>query len=402
MGKIAEIYENYQAEAQWGHRFFVSQIEKAAEIEEAEKNQWGDRSNIFTLGKKIAEMEWFEKPERLYSAKTQVEKYFGWLGLVKDRRSRRILTAELYDYWVKIPDEKYEELLKDEKKELKQETVHELHFTDIPNPNSEFGVFHDEIMFHEDPVTEYKRWIVEGDAIRQQAAITFGEIKARKQGYVKTKAMSHRPYDLKRAKKYIPENTRNKDKQYINTSMTYQKKNDVRRLGERVTEYCMLFSDLDYYKLPEFEGVNQKKVLQMVFAALDDAGFPRPTQVIFSRGLQLIWLTSPIPEYRYREWQMLQKKIHGILGAFLPDSVAMKDKVRVLRLVGTIHEKTREKIHAKSYTNDRFLFDDLIHTFCQVELEQLQKQAALYRQKALEREQKALKMLEGGVKGKPV
>jgi hypothetical protein len=81
-------------------------------------------------------------------------------------------------------------------------------------------------------------------------------------------------------------------------------------------------------------------------------------------------------------------KIHSILEPFGSDKQTVTDRVRLLRIVGSIHSKTDKKIWGHSFTNDRYLFDELLEKFCQGEFEKEKERRNKNRERFLKRKEK--------------
>jgi len=399
MSKMAQML----IEEQWGYSFF----EEQKELNQSQTG-WGNRDNLIKIGKTIASMKWHAKPKRFYSPAKQMDLYFGWLREVTDQRTRRIITGQLINYYVPLNDEQYEELK--DRREIQFRTFKTLEFDMESIPlDHEFQMA---AMFSDlDPFDSYNYWIEKGTDKQKQFAEQYGTITDVQIPMLKQDSMSHRFYTLSRALKYLSGDYREKIDCYFNTSMTYQKasKKDFKRSGDRVTEYCLLFSELDYYKLEKYKDKTQKEMLQLIYEKLDRNGFPRPTEEVYPRGLHLVWKINPIQAYRVFEWEMMQEKIHELLEEFGSDKQTIKDKVRLLRLVGTIHSKTGKKVHGVSYTDDRYSFDELMSKFCAEELEKEKEKRKSNREKYLKRlekqakeakeKPKELQVIQGGNKG---
>ncbi|MFJ7680435.1 hypothetical protein ACIQXQ_20690 [Peribacillus sp. NPDC097198] len=392
MGKLSEAFD--LTERQWGFSFFEEQKLK---IEEIKKSSWGNRDHLNQLGTLIEDMKWHDKPIRFFSPLKQMELYFGWMkDGVGDYRTRRIIGAKLDDYFVPINEEEYEKIKNEGKKEIRFKTKHALEFdlSSVPVDHP----YHFGCMLSMYPEESYIDWVVNGDESKKEFVSQYGTIKEIKIPMVKQRKMTHKFYTPSKAKRFIVRDFKGKKDSYYNTSMTYQipSKRDFRRLGERVTEFCLLFSEIDFYKEKAYKHMKQKDVLQLIYKELDEHGFPRPTEVVYPRGLHLVWKINPIPSYRSWEWVMMQKKIHSILKPFGSDAQTVTDKVRLLRLVGTIHSKTGKKIWGQSYTDDRYSFDELIGKFCSEEVEKEKKKREKNRKRYEKSLEKKFEVIEGG------
>lgn len=350
------------------------------------KQGFGERDHLFEIGKPIREVTWHAKPKQFRSGRKQIELYFGWLVENTDYRTRRIILANLYQYFKTISELDFNNLTDLQKEKCQRADISTLTFNpwDIPRDHPLL----DQALFSMNPVDDYVYFMEEGTDEQKAFAETYGTFGIEKTYSQKKVAMNHRFYTYKRAIKYGATEFKGRKNAYICTSVVYVNKarNEYIRNQNRVTEFSLLFAELDYYKNDAYKGKSKQDMINLIHQELDKYGFPHPTEIIVSRGLQLMWKISPIPEYRRLEWEILQKKIHRMLEKFEPDSRTTTDKVRLLRLVGTTHEKTGKNIFGYTYTDDRLLFDDLLHTYCSDELDAFESE----RQKHLEKVRKSV------------
>jgi hypothetical protein len=369
-------------------------------IEVVEKKSWGDHLHLQELGMDIKEMVWHDKPKRFLSPWRQIELYFNWLAETKDYRTRRVVGAYLFNYYVPVEfrEKEDKEIVKKEI-EIKSETVYEFYFGDQLPRDNPYGF---EMAFGSSPEKDYEYWVVEADPQKREFALTYGYVTAKEKLKVRKENMRHIFYTLNRAKKYTIRDFKDKVKSYLCTSIVYgiKQKSDFRRISDRVTELSLLFCELDYYKQKKYKKIKQNEMEKLILAELDKHGFDHPTEVVFSRGIHLVWKISPIPAYRAWEWKMLQDKIHMILEPFGADSVTKNDTVRLLRMVGTIHEKTKNKIHGRTYTDDRYLFDELIDKHCAAEKAEEIERRKNARERYAVKKEKRMKAIDGGRKDK--
>ncbi|QSB50610.1 MarR family transcriptional regulator [Parageobacillus toebii] len=358
---------------------------------------WGNRDHLTKLGKPMNEIQWHSEPKLISSPFEQIELYFNWLQQVNDRRTRRIVAAYPTEYWVSLSQKDYDQLKDKEKYETIVEKAKALVFEEEKLPKEPTGFEFELIFSDDDPVKAYKKWIEDGSEKEREFALKYGTIYEETIYKVKKPTMAHDFYTFSRAKKYLNQDYKNKMNGYHNTSIVYviPSKREYRRRSARVTELCVLFSELDYYKLDEYKNKTHDEMIELIYEELDKHHFPRPTEVIRTRGLHLVWKISPIPAYRVLEWEMLQKKIHSILGKFGSDSHTVTDKVRLLRLCGTIHKKTNQKIIGYSYTDDRYLFDELIEKFCKEEVEREKERRKNARKQYAKEKKKRLQLIQG-------
>lgn len=321
--------------------------EKEREYEQREQldsTNWGSRGEILTIGKPIAHML-FHRGQKITSARKQVQLLYNWFLQCEDRRTRVIGKA-----WFE----------------------------------KRAGLF-DQIYDHPFFADFFSDHVVGSD----------------------TEFIYHqRFYTYQRALKIMKRITEDRESQYILTNPVYAMPHEIpndygKRTISRLTEMHVLYAELDHYKIEKWESKSSKQIWKVVKKHLIEVGFPLPTEVVFSRGLHLYWKHAPIPAFMIDEWRLLMKHVHELLTDFGADVRAL-DPVRILRAVGSIHEKTGEKITGITFTNDRYDFMELFNTFCYEQWTQHLLKQAQERQKrvqALEKRwnEKQKWMMENGI-----
>lgn len=339
MSKIQRAYDE-----EFNIKDLINQKEKDYQNRKAQENiTWGDRGDVLNIGKPMDKML-FHKGKKIASARMQVELMYNWLLQCEDRRTRVIGKA-----W-------FEE--------------HEGVF-DSMRDNPLFAEF----FKPDDPadtVYIYKqRFYTYLKALKIMKKITEG----RKSQYILTNPVYALPFEMK---------------------YDYGK-----RTLNRLTEMHVLYAELDHYKMEQWSSKTSKQMWKIVKKHLINHGFPLPTEVVFSRGLHMYWKHSPIPAFMVDEWRMLMGYLNKLLSKFGADVNAM-DPVRILRAVGSIHEKTGEKITGLTFTDDRYDFMELFNKYCADEWAlHLLKQAEDRKKRTKQLEEKWLEkqkwMFENGI-----
>jgi hypothetical protein len=109
---------------------------------------------------------------------------------------------------------------------------------------------------------------------------------------------------------------------------------------ERLAELSALFTDLDYYNVPDLSQMQPRGVLQHALDHLERARIPSPSLAIATgRGIALVWRHEPVPAYVLPKWRRCQERIFEALKDLGADTSA-SDAARVLRLVGTYNSKS--------------------------------------------------------------
>ena len=112
------------------------------------------------------------------------------------------------------------------------------------------------------------------------------------------------------------------------------------RSSDRIAELSALFTDLDYYNIPDLSSMHPLGVLELAFENLERARIPRPSLAISTgRGIALVWRHEPVPGYVLSKWNLCQREIYEALEDLGADPSAL-DAARVLRLVGTYNSKS--------------------------------------------------------------
>jgi hypothetical protein len=112
------------------------------------------------------------------------------------------------------------------------------------------------------------------------------------------------------------------------------------RKSSRIAELSALFTDLDYYNIPDLRWMHPLGVLELALENLQRARIPRPALGIATgRGIALVWRHEPVPGYVLPKWNRCQKEIYEALEDLGADPAAL-DAARVLRLVGTYNSRS--------------------------------------------------------------
>lgn len=374
--------------------------QETKELDSEEKNG-GTRGDLNRFAKSIDEMAWFAKPKNFYSAKRQLKHLFNWMQDMTDFRTRRIVIANFYSYLAKLTQDELSQLTEETRQDI--EYIKEKHMfiygEDIEDVMMKISYEMATIAGQD----VYKTLVEENDD--KATAEYFKSIAKEKELSFEAKrriAMAHRAFTFARAMKYVDKDYKNLEDIYVNTSLVYivKKERQVRRTQNRVTEICTLFCELDYYKIEEYKDKTQNEMIELVFEALDQANFVRPTMIVKSRGLHIYWAISPLAYSRFRDWELMQKKVHEILEKFGADARTTCDKVRLLRLVGSIHSTTKKRVTAVEYTSDRYNFDELKELYIKAECENDDKKRIQTRKKTstAAKKKQVFKVLTGGGK----
>jgi hypothetical protein len=145
---------------------------------------------------------------------------------------------------------------------------------------------------------------------------------------------------------------------------TYQSQSRFRgnrRAVAHVLKLCGLFSDVDYYNVPELRGLSPEAVLEKALERLKEKGVPDPSLALSSgRGLTLFWQHAPVARKQLAEWNAAQNRIYRVLKPFGADPKA-RDSARVLRITGTTNSKNGATVRALGDASETtYRFEDLV------------------------------------------
>ena len=147
----------------------------------------------------------------------------------------------------------------------------------------------------------------------------------------------------------------------LDTYLSQNRFRGDRRAVAQVQKLCGLFSDVDYYDVPELRGLLPEAVLEKVLERLREEGLPDPSLALSSgQGLALIWRHAPMSRKRLAEWTAAQDRIYRVLKSVGADPKA-RDAARVLRIAGTTNAKNGATVRSIIDAAERaYCFDDLV------------------------------------------
>ena len=132
------------------------------------------------------------------------------------------------------------------------------------------------------------------------------------------------------------------------------------RNNKLVSEYHSIWSDLDYYKLPNLFAQTPEQILMWLETEYFQKSIPTPNYVVFSgRGLTISWTIDPILANRFPEWSLAQEYIYNQLKEMGADAGA-KDPSRVTRIPDTINSKNGAITYMKVYSREKYDIEGII------------------------------------------
>ena len=124
-------------------------------------------------------------------------------------------------------------------------------------------------------------------------------------------------------------------------------------------QLCVVYSDCDFYKIPELADKDPAFATEYALQQLRLAGIPNPSLIVSSgQGLQLVWFLEPVPAQALPRWTAIQYRIHEVLKPVGADANS-KDTSRVFRLAGTVHGKSGNVVEIIGGDRAIWTFDDL-------------------------------------------
>ena len=120
---------------------------------------------------------------------------------------------------------------------------------------------------------------------------------------------------------------------------------------ENIRHLNALYVDIDYYTIKELKGRDHEFIMEMIDNNyIKDGLIPQPSFIMFTgNGLAIYWLIESVPSTVLPLWNAVQRHFLSTLSALGSDAKSI-DSARVMRLAGSLHEKTKER--AKLYIYD--------------------------------------------------
>jgi hypothetical protein len=151
-----------------------------------------------------------------------------------------------------------------------------------------------------------------------------------------------------------------------------------RRRLAKLLSLSSLYTDLDYYRVPELAGLHPYAVMEAALTLLEGRGIPPPTLAISSgRGLYLVWQHEHVKRSALPRWRAAQSEITRTLLPYGADPQAT-DAARVLRVVGTTNEE--REVYSLLPVGEVYEFNklaDQVLPMTQAEIHDLRVQRAL-------------------------
>ena len=156
----------------------------------------------------------------------------------------------------------------------------------------------------------------------------------------------------------------------------YQSQNGFhkRRTIADVAAITSSYLDLDFYKVPGLAGLSVEEILDRVLDA--HPWLPAPTFIVSSgRGGYFSWLyPQPLGGELLPKWKAVEDILCQLLAPFGADPQA-RDAARVLRVIGSVNQKSGERVTGSRDTGGAIAFDHLYRLVTTYGLAELRKRA---------------------------
>ena len=152
------------------------------------------------------------------------------------------------------------------------------------------------------------------------------------------------------------------------------------RSNDKIAELSAMYTDVDYYKLPELAEMHAAGVLDLALESLVMERIPYPSLAMATgRGLALVWRHEPVPGYARTKWGRCQERIFEALKGLGADPMA-KSASQVLRLAGTYNSKSGALVESIfENLDDVWDFGELADEILPLTSEELEARRALRR-----------------------
>lgn len=136
------------------------------------------------------------------------------------------------------------------------------------------------------------------------------------------------------------------------------------RKKDTIKQLNALYIDLDYYKVPELQGLTKEQILGQLEMDYFKSIVPEPSLVLDSgRGLTIIWLIKPASKYKLPLWENIQKWLYMQLKKMGADHNSL-DPARVLRVAGSYNSKSGSMVRILYENNVIYELEDIEELYC--------------------------------------
>lgn len=128
---------------------------------------------------------------------------------------------------------------------------------------------------------------------------------------------------------------------------------------ENVRKLNSLYIDLDYYNLEKFKDLTSDQIIWQLEQDYFGVDVPEASFIVLTgRGIAIYWLIEPVPYKVLPLWNAVQKYFLKKLKAIGGDEKSI-DAARVMRLSGSINQKSGMAAELLLYNTDRYILRDI-------------------------------------------
>ncbi|WP_251862423.1 DNA-binding response regulator [Clostridium sp. Marseille-Q2269] len=135
---------------------------------------------------------------------------------------------------------------------------------------------------------------------------------------------------------------------------------------ENIRKLNSLYIDLDYYSLENFKNLNPEQIIwQLEQDYFKNKVPPANFIVLTGRGIAIYWLIEPVPYKALPLWNTIQKHFLKELKDIGADEKSI-DSSRVMRLAGSINQKSGKNVDIIVYNKDRYILREIQENYLPV------------------------------------
>lgn len=128
---------------------------------------------------------------------------------------------------------------------------------------------------------------------------------------------------------------------------------------ENVRKLNSLYIDLDYYTLKNFRDLTSEQIIWRLHEDYFGVEVPFANFIVITgRGIAIYWLIEPVPYKALPLWNAVQKYFLKKLKDIGGDEKSI-DAARVMRLSGSVNQKSGTKAKMLFYSKDRYILRDI-------------------------------------------
>ncbi|NFI09731.1 DNA-binding response regulator [Clostridium botulinum] len=128
---------------------------------------------------------------------------------------------------------------------------------------------------------------------------------------------------------------------------------------ENIRKLNSLYIDLDYYSLENFKNLTTDQIIWQLERDYFKNKVPEANFIVLTgRGIAIYWLIEPVPYKALPLWNAVQKHFLKELKEIGADEKSI-DSSRVMRLAGSINQKSGKNADILVYSEDRYILSEI-------------------------------------------